>query len=361
MLEFIKRFLGRGWPPLGATITSKTPSGERSFHNDDLNAQHQFEDSNREDQLENCATSGDSTISAPKPVRGATSINPPKSKGVTEGSDFGYTEFQYFVVDGNIYAYDYTFVVCQIDKQYYHVTHLPLDPNPPIPNTTFRIDQVSFRFDYDGELFRFTGTEWVQEQSYPILADACKESQANRHFRNTPLISTMRGLDNGLIQFDMPSPVVPDSAPPAIVPPGRAGSYREVSTSLSRSEDVPNALRPVWLLSRVIPAQQDIDDWIEAVKHGRRQHDHSDSLLLMCPLQDCNYNKELRRPQALRDHLYFHFGIKPYLCGRDGCSMAFETLANKKRHCTTCRYPANSNGDYPPQTSYYASHSRSEY
>ncbi|KAG8776501.1 hypothetical protein FRC12_000869 [Ceratobasidium sp. 428] len=309
MLEFIKRFLGRGWSPLGAIITSKPPGGERTFHNDGPNVQHQFEDLSREDQLKNCATSGNLTISIPKPVQGVTSINPPKSKGLYEGDEFGYAQSRYFVVDGNIYAYDYTFVVCQIDKQHYHATALPLDLNPPIPNTTFRIGHVSFRFDYDGELFRFTGTEWVQEQSYQILADACKE--ANRHFRDTPLNSTMWGLGDDRIQPDISSPVMPNISSSAVVPSGRAGSYRGDPGSSSHSEDVSTALRPRWLLYGSIPSQQDVDDWVEALKHGRRQHDHGElSPPLICPLQGCNYNKELRRPQALRDHLYFHFGIK---------------------------------------------------
>ncbi|CUA74636.1 hypothetical protein RSOLAG22IIIB_05644 [Rhizoctonia solani] len=83
------------------------------------------------------------------------------------------------------------------------------------------------------------------------------------------------------------------------------------------------------------PSQDEIDNWIKDLKRhwAMRAKDGIPASPIRCPVPTCG--QFLRRPQALHDHLYFHFDIKPHRCDY-GCPLSFETEANKNRHFETC-------------------------
>ncbi|CAE6511942.1 unnamed protein product [Rhizoctonia solani] len=83
------------------------------------------------------------------------------------------------------------------------------------------------------------------------------------------------------------------------------------------------------------PNQEEIDNWLDDMKRHRAMQvkDGIRVSPIHCPIPTCG--KYQRRPQALRDHLYFHFDIKPHRCDY-GCPLSFETEANKNRHLETC-------------------------
>ncbi|CAE6521542.1 unnamed protein product [Rhizoctonia solani] len=58
------------------------------------------------------------------------------------------------------------------------------------------------------------------------------------------------------------------------------------------------------------PDQYEIDNWVEDMKRHRAMQikDGIRVSPIHCPVSTCGELK--RRPQALRDHLYFHFDIK---------------------------------------------------
>ncbi|KAG9128155.1 hypothetical protein FRC07_004267 [Ceratobasidium sp. 392] len=107
----------------------------------------------------------------------------------------------------------------------------------------------------------------------------------------------MSGLGNHLVEPATPSPALCDSSFYAMAAPGQ-GSHQERIKDLFHGPE-PTALQPRWLLLGEIPNQQDVDDLVKATKFERRQHG-GEGPPLNCPLPNCEYNKELRRPQALR-------------------------------------------------------------
>ncbi|KAG9093054.1 hypothetical protein FRC06_011686 [Ceratobasidium sp. 370] len=326
MRRFVKKTSGPGKPPLSATVSSKVHDGEMSRKNE-LSLWRLLWIKLR-DAAESRSQDDDNTSRALKPARGATESTPPKSKGFDDGLESGYAEAQFFVANGDVYGYDYLLVICKFDQQG-GVTRAPgLSFNPPIPDSIFIIGGVSFRFNFSGNLFRVTDSGWVLEQIYGIFADACQAaaqglylwpsdntivpgssspsyppspyrsetpaaptfplgarpylpgsgaSEGNgynptpRHQRVPPLVSTISGLGDDRVQPAAPSPAPhnPSSRLSQDQLEINRGGYESPSHSSSNS----NVLQPEWLLSGRAPSKQEIDDFIEAVKHERKNHE----------------------------------------------------------------------------------------
>ncbi|CEL63445.1 hypothetical protein RSOLAG1IB_10768 [Rhizoctonia solani AG-1 IB] len=85
------------------------------------------------------------------------------------------------------------------------------------------------------------------------------------------------------------------------------------------------------------PTIEEIDDYINTLKlirKSRAVHTGLPSQVIVCPLPRCG--TVLARPCALKNHLYFHFRIKPHECA--ACSIRFPTKANLTRHIAiSCR------------------------
>ncbi|KAG9080033.1 hypothetical protein FS749_008155, partial [Ceratobasidium sp. UAMH 11750] len=224
--------------------------------------------------------------------------------------ELGYAEFQFFVVDSDVYGYDYTMIVCKIDQQNGAIFPAKLSrPNPPTPNSIFVIGRASFKFDLGGILLRnITGDEWDPERTYVILADACQAAtQGCYSWLPDSIIEPVSSLSNYVYSpgsFETPAASISSQgAQPYYPAPAADGGNSHKQTLWCQRA------APEWLLLGRVPSKEQVDDLVEAVKFERKNHETGEVPQLKCPLS-CGYNKELRRPQALRDHLYFHFGIK---------------------------------------------------
>ncbi|KAH7327688.1 hypothetical protein B0J17DRAFT_218058 [Rhizoctonia solani] len=124
------------------------------------------------------------------------------------------------------------------------------------------------------------------------------------------------------------------SADPILSPPSSSPDQTISSGSGTHDTDMDIPEEGPRALSQN-PDQEEVDNWMENMKRYRAMQVKEGLRVapIRCPLTTCG--KEQRRPQALRDHLYFHFNIKPHKCDY-GCPIAFETEANKNRHLETC-------------------------
>ncbi|KAG8727998.1 hypothetical protein FRC12_022108 [Ceratobasidium sp. 428] len=61
------------------------------------------------------------------------------------------------------------------------------------------------------------------------------------------------------------------------------------------------------------PDQKEIETWLVEYQKQRRSSRSQEGLAaIVCPLPDCGQG--LRRPHALKDHLFFHFDIRRTFC-----------------------------------------------
>ncbi|EUC55669.1 hypothetical protein RSOL_126230, partial [Rhizoctonia solani AG-3 Rhs1AP] len=155
------------------------------------------------------------------------------------------------------------------------------------------------------------GEHWLLEVTFPALEPALSE--------------LVRYIEANNLHI---------TADPIYTPPGSGLSQSTSSetgvqdTNMDVSEDGLRILSPS-------PDQEEVDGWIEHLE-WRRAMQVKDGIRLPpihCPVSTCG--KLQGHPQALRDHLYFHFSIKPYSCDYR-CPMAFETEVNRNRHLETC-------------------------
>ncbi|KAG8696646.1 hypothetical protein FRC08_007020, partial [Ceratobasidium sp. 394] len=215
--------------------------------------------------------------------------------------ELGYAEFQFFVVDSDVYGYDYTMIVCKIDQQNGAIFPAKLSrPNPPTPNSIFVIGRASFKFDLGGILLRnITGDEWDPERTYVILADACQAAtQGCYSWLPDSIIEPVSSLSNYVYSpgsFETPAASISSQgAQPYYPAPAADGGNSHKQTLWCQRA------APEWLLLGRVPSKEQVDDLVEAVKFERKNHETGGGPQLKCPLSSCGYNKELRRPQALR-------------------------------------------------------------
>ncbi|KAG9090922.1 hypothetical protein FS749_000192 [Ceratobasidium sp. UAMH 11750] len=76
-------------------------------------------------------------------------------------------------------------------------------------------------------------------------------------------------------------------------------------------------------------SKDDIDTWVDSLRTQRKRKNTSRPEL-QCPREGCG--TVIRRPQALKEHLYSHFNIRPYQCLHSECAEAFAIASNRDRH-----------------------------
>ncbi|CAE6480597.1 unnamed protein product [Rhizoctonia solani] len=243
-------------------------------------------------------------------------LRAPKSKQRRSSNERRHSDVQvysrkYFVVFPCIYSIDPERTIYRVDENFQHhrVVAQPLQPCTP-----FNLHGVTYWIDSRGELGYQLGHDWVKEVFYTDLQQAL--SEVKRCIETNNLQNTTQGLWIHTTSSD--ESLGNTSSEPS-------------SPALSVGSDESHSLPQ---LSQY-PDQSEIDNWFQQLKRCRAIQAKAGHRLqeVRCPLGTCA--KVQRRPQALRDHLYFHFGIKPYKC-QFGCQQAFETKANMERHTDTC-------------------------
>ncbi|CAE6461859.1 unnamed protein product [Rhizoctonia solani] len=242
-------------------------------------------------------------------------LRAPKSKQRRSSNEQRHVDHQwsnkrYFVVFPCVYCIDQEWIIYRIDEGFeqYRVTAQPLQPQ-----ATFNLQGMVYWLDSQGELWYQLANDWVKEVFYTGLQQALCE--VIRCIENNNLQGTTKNLWIHTTSSD-------DSL---------GASSDPSSPTLSIGSDEGHVLPQ---LSQC-PDRNEIDNWFQQLKRCRAIQAKAGNRLqeVRCPLGKCG--KVQRRPQALRDHLYFHFGIKPYKC-QFGCQQAFETKANMERHTDTC-------------------------
>ncbi|KAG9117266.1 hypothetical protein FRC07_007405, partial [Ceratobasidium sp. 392] len=215
----------------------------------------------------------------------------------------------YFIVFPKIYVFDRHRILCCVDNENRY-NEANLKPNPPNAETIFYIENMPYWFDRHNQLWYNLDGQWYPETTYSDLANARVE--LHRCAEQNRLAAPIAG----------PSSIVTSPTSTSTSSPPQDSNYDD------------EYLYPPLSLH---PGQTEVDTWFEEFKSRRAALQRTRERLgdIKCPLEQCR--KVQRRPQALRDHLYFHFGIKPYKCDY-GCSNAFETEANKTRHLDSCAY-----------------------
>ncbi|KAG8710380.1 hypothetical protein FRC09_000163 [Ceratobasidium sp. 395] len=190
----------------------------------------------------------------------------------------------YFVVFPTIYVFDQHGIVCRVDPadDHYHEVDLRPSPNPPGSESVFHLNGITYWFDRTNQLWYNLDGQWYMETTYMDLMTA-------RH-------EVARCAEQNRL-----------AAPPL----GGPSSVTSPATTITNSPyqdstDDDYLYQP--LSSR--PSQDEIDQWMVEFKARRNALLKTRERLgdIRCPLEECR--KPQRRPQALRDHLYFHFGIK---------------------------------------------------
>ncbi|KAG8706604.1 hypothetical protein FRC09_002329 [Ceratobasidium sp. 395] len=190
----------------------------------------------------------------------------------------------YFVVFPTIYVFDQHGIVCCIDptNDHYHEVDLRPSPNPPGSESVFQLSGITYWFDRTNQLWYNLEGQWYMETTYLDLTAARHEVARCAEQNRLP-------------------------APPIGGPSGVTSPATTVTNSpYQDSTDDDYLYQP--LSSR--PSQDEIDQWMVEFKARRNALLKTRERLgdIRCPLEECR--KPQRRPQALRDHLYFHFGIK---------------------------------------------------
>ncbi|KDN40938.1 hypothetical protein RSAG8_07806, partial [Rhizoctonia solani AG-8 WAC10335] len=217
----------------------------------------------------------------------------------------------YFVHFPTVYCYDENRIIFRIGEgpKYHQVT--TLIPNPPELQNPFDIGGIAYCFDEHGGLWYKMGEYWLPETIYPELNLALSE-----------VVKCIEANNLHITAHSIYSPLSGDST---------QSTSSEAGTQDTSMDALEEGLRA--LSSN--PDQEEIDSWMEDMKRYRAMQVKEGVRLapIHCPVSTCG--KPQRRPQALRDHLYFHFNIEPHKCDY-GCPIAFETEANKNRHLETC-------------------------
>ncbi|CAE6471668.1 unnamed protein product [Rhizoctonia solani] len=217
----------------------------------------------------------------------------------------------YFIHFPSIYCFDENRIIFRIIEGPTYCNVTAIDPNPPAVGAPFEIGGIRYAFDESRVLWFEMAGIWLPEIVYAELNVALTEVIAyiekyNLHISADPIYNPLNGD--------------PDQ--------GTSSGSGTHDADMDIPEEGPQALSPN-------PDQEEVDNWMEDLKRQRAMQVKEGIRVatIRCPVTTCG--KVQRRPQALRDHLYFHFNIKPHRCDY-GCPIAFETEANKNRHHETC-------------------------
>ncbi|KAG9122748.1 hypothetical protein FRC07_000739, partial [Ceratobasidium sp. 392] len=189
----------------------------------------------------------------------------------------------FFIVFPHIYVFDENRIVCRVDSEnLYHI--VDLQPNPPNPQSMFYIDNMPYRFDRHNQLRYNLDGQWYPETTYSELVNARVE------------------LNRCAEQNRLAAPSIAGPSSTATNPPSTVTSSPPQDSNYD-----DEYLYPPLILH---PEQAEVDAWFEEFKSRRAALQRTDERLgdIKCPLEQCR--KVQRRPRALRDHLYLHFGIK---------------------------------------------------
>ncbi|KAG8703839.1 hypothetical protein FRC11_010417 [Ceratobasidium sp. 423] len=273
---------------------------------------------NNQDKKSNHSTKPErrgSIAKGPDPTK-PFQLRAPKSKQRRSSNDRRHVDVQvcnrkFFIVFPCIYSIDKEQIIYRVDEnfQQHQVIAEPLQPQAPV-----NLQGMAYWLDSRGDLYYQLGLDWVKEIFHVELQQA--------------LLEVKRCIENNNLQGTTDAPWIHATSSDDSLGNTSSGPS---SPTLSVGSDEGHVLPQ---LSQH-PDQNEIDNWFQQLKRCRAIQAKAGHRLqeVRCPLVNCA--KVQRRPQALRDHLYFHFGIKPYKC-QFGCQQAFETKANMERHTDTC-------------------------
>ncbi|KAG8782105.1 hypothetical protein FRC12_021230 [Ceratobasidium sp. 428] len=192
---------------------------------------------------------------------------------------------------------------------------------------SFNIHGIIHFIDASGTLwFQIAPTgEWRLVWLYTRLEDVMVARMEFLEFQTTPAPRSQASLHTGCMRLGHTSNV--DNMSSTNQEGMLLSSHHGASSS---SQSNVNVSAPELYPSRSI--QHAVDNWVEQYQKGRRVRGSQRLTKMACPVPGCD--QKPRRPHALKEHLYFHFKIKPHVCGF--CSKGFETVTNQKRHEKTC-------------------------
>ncbi|QRV74334.1 hypothetical protein RhiJN_02348 [Ceratobasidium sp. AG-Ba] len=222
-------------------------------------------------------------------------------------------EKKYFIVYPNIYVFETNRIICRVNERNQYEA-VPITPNPPKHETLFYLENMPYWFDRYDQLWYNLSGEWYTEVTHPTLESVRAE--------------LVRCAENNQI---------PASSQASVTSPSSSSAVTDSAANLSLQPDPTSDEEYLYPPLGQRPGKDEVDSWFDEFKNRRAALQKTRERVpdIRCPIEDCR--KAQRRPQALRDHLYFHFDIKPYKCDY-GCPLAFETEANKNRHLDSCAY-----------------------
>ncbi|KAG8776477.1 hypothetical protein FRC12_000890 [Ceratobasidium sp. 428] len=196
---------------------------------------------------------------------------------------------EYFVVFPNVYAFDTNHIVCRVDNTDRCRKVGSIKPIRPGAENVFSIDHTRYWLDREHHLWYNFDDEWHSEVTYAELPYA-REAAAC-------LLNQSLGLPSK-------TPVVPQ--------PSTSGANTHRSSGHEALQDLELSLseKDMYPPLPQRPGKSGVDTWFQEFKARREviQEAQGRTLDIECPIENCG--KPQRGPQALRDHLYLHFGIK---------------------------------------------------
>jgi hypothetical protein len=196
-------------------------------------------------------------------------------------------------------------MIYRLDEKFqqHQVTHFPLQTR-----STFSLQGISYWVDENEDLWYKLDHDWLKETFYTEVYRALLEVKTCIQNSKVSFEMLVGGVTNNPIDnlheaaggSWVPSPSSDDSH--GNTSSGPSSPTLSIGSDEARSTTLPQ-------LSQ-FPDQAEIDNWFQQLKRCRAVQAKAGHRLqeVRCPLSRCG--KVQRRPQALRDHLYFHFGIK---------------------------------------------------
>ncbi|KAG8758019.1 hypothetical protein FRC12_010120 [Ceratobasidium sp. 428] len=240
----------------------------------------------------------------------------------------------YFTSLHNIYYYDLGGTVYYVDDSLSRHRANDVCPNPTTLGADFLVDRIFYRMD---ESFRlrwwgdFPGNPWILKETYDNVQEAKANLEAETHLSEPFSLSTlelpnmMGDLEVG--NFGLVSQEVRDNifaSVPQTVPheqsqfsllqasgssscPGSSLDGNPLNKENSLAVDKTPAPPTSSHADPTFGSKEDIDRWVDSLK-SQRKCKNSVKPELRCPLGGCGIM--IRRPLALKEHLYAHYNIK---------------------------------------------------